>query len=261
MKTTKTVTANGIDYYCEIHGQGQPLLLLHGGLMSIELFGPTVPALAEHRQVIAVDLQGHGHTGLGDRPIRLPAIADDLAIVLAQLGYDEVDVMGYSFGGGIAFRLAVQHPERVRRLVIVSACPWQDAFYPEMLPMQAALGAAMLEQTKPTPMYQSYIKVAPRPDDFGRLLDAMGDWMRQPFDWRGDVAKVKAQTLLVFGDSDMFRIESIVELYKLFGGGQRDAGWMREHMAKNRLAIIPDVTHYELGTSPKLVATVEPFLR
>jgi pimeloyl-ACP methyl ester carboxylesterase len=255
------INANGIDYYCEIHGTGEPLLLLHGGLMSIEGFGPTLPALAEHHRVIAVDLQGHGHTPLGDRPISLAAIADDLAIVLEQLGYSQVDVVGYSFGGGIAFQLAVRHPERVRRLVIVSACPTQDSFYPEMLPMQAALGAAMIDQMKQTPMYQSYIKVAPHPGDFPRLLDRMGELMRKPFDYRADVAKVKAPTLLVFGDSDMFQLESIVEFYKLFGGGQRDAGWMREHMAKNRLAILPDVTHYEMGTSPKLVAAVESFLR
>ena len=258
---TMNVTANGIDYYYEIHGSGQPLLLLHGGLMSIEGFGPTLPALAAHRQVIAVDLQGHGHTPLGDRPISSQAIADDLDILLDQLGHKQVDVLGYSFGGAAAFRLAVQHPERVRRLVIASACVSQDAFYPEMLPQQAAVGAAMLEQMKPSPLYQSYIKVAPHPEDFPRLLDRMGEWLRRPYDWRGDVAKVQAQTLLVFGDADMCRLESIVELYKLFGGGQRDAGWGREHMPKNRLAILPDVTHYEVGTSPKLVAAVESFLR
>jgi len=254
------INANGINYYYELHGTGEPLLLLHGGLMSSDLWGPTLPALAAHRQVIAVDLQGHGHTPLGDRPITVEAIADDLEILLDGLGYKQVDVLGYSFGGGAAFRLAVQHPERVRRLVLVSACPSQDAFYPEMLPQQAAVGSAMFEQTKQSPMYQSYIKVAPHPEDFPRLLDRMGEWLRRPFDWRGDVAKIKAQTLLVFGDSDMFKLESIVELYKLFGGGQRDAGWMREHMAKNRLAILPDVTHYEVGTSPKLVAAVESFL-
>src|SRR5256885_12652162 len=131
--------------------------------------------------------------------------------------------MGYSFGGGVAFRLAVQHPERVRRLVIVSACPSQDAFYPEMLPQQAAVGAAAFDMMKQTPMYQSYVTLAPHPEDFTRLLDAMGDWMRQPFDWRSDVANVKAQTLLVFGDSDMFQLDKIVELYKLLGGGQPDA--------------------------------------
>jgi pimeloyl-ACP methyl ester carboxylesterase len=255
------IVANGIDYHYEIHGQGEPLVLLHGGLMNSDLWGPTLPALAAHHKVIAIDLQGHGRTPLGDRPIRLPAIADDLEVVLDKLGVGAVDVMGYSFGGGVAFRLAVQHPARVRRLVIVSACPWQDAFYTEMLPQQAALGAAAVEMVKQTPMYTSYVKIAPHPEEFPRLLDAMGDWMRQPFDWRADVAKVKAQTLLVFGDSDMFQLDKVIELYKLFGGGQRDAGWTREHMAKNRLAILPDVTHYEMGVSPKLVEAVEAFLR
>ena len=109
--------ANGVNYYYEIHDQGEPLLLLHGGLGSIEMFEPDLPALARERQVIAVDLQGHGRTALGERPINLKDMGDDMATLLQQLGYQQVDVMGYSMGGGVAFRLAVQHPALVRRLV------------------------------------------------------------------------------------------------------------------------------------------------
>ena len=108
---TGYIDANGVNYYYEIHGQGEPLLLLHGGLGSIEMFGPIMPALAEGRQVIAVDLHGHGRTTLGDRQISLIGMGDDMAVILEQLGYDQVDVLGYSLGGGVAFRLAVQHPE------------------------------------------------------------------------------------------------------------------------------------------------------
>src|SRR5688572_20509735 len=129
-----------------------------------------------------------------------------------------------------------------------------------MLPQQAAVGAGMAEMMKDTPMYKSYVKVAPHPDEFGKLLDQMGAWMRKPFNWADDVKKISAHTLLVVGDSDMFRLEHIVEFYHLLGGGLRDAGWQREHMSKNRLAVLPDVTHYDMFLAPQLVPTVRTFL-
>ena len=255
------VQANGINYYYEIHGSGEPLLLLHGGLGSIDMFGPVVlPALAKTRQVVAVDLHGHGRTTLGDRPINLIDIANDLAVVLGQLGYKQVDVAGYSFGGGAALRLAIQHPTVVRRLVVASAPYAQNGFFPEMLPQQAAVGAAMAEQMKETPMYKSYVAVAPNPKDFPRLLDRMGELIRRPYDWADEVKGLKMPVMLVYGDSDMIRPEHIVQFYQLLGGGLKDAGWQREHMSRNRLAILPDVTHYELFLSPDFARTILPFL-
>jgi pimeloyl-ACP methyl ester carboxylesterase len=259
-RTGHIPASGGVNYYYEIHGNGEPLLLLHGGLMSIDLSGQVLHALAKERQVIAVDLQGHGRTTLGERPIDLIAIGDDLAMVLKKLGYDSVDVMGYSFGGGAGFRLAVQHPELVRRLVIVSSPFAQDGFFPELLPQQAAVGAGMAEAMKTNPMYQSYARVAPRPEDFPRLLDRMGEYMRHPYDWTEDVKKLKGPVMLVYGDADMVRPEHVVRVYQQLGGGLKDAGWQREHMSKNRLAIIPNLTHYEMFSSPVLVATVLPFL-
>ena len=254
------VNANGIDYYYEIHGEGEPLLALHGGLGSIDMFGPSPALLAAGRQVIAVDLHGHGRTPLGDRPISLIDMGDDMAVLLERLGYRQVDAMGYSMGGGVAFRLAVQHPEMVRRLVLVSTGFSQDGFYPEMLPQQAAVSGALADTMKDTPMYTTYAAVAPHPEDFPRLLDRMGESMRQPYDFSEDVNTLRMPVMLVYGDSDMFRPEHIVEFYHLLGGGLRDAGWMREHMSQNRLAILPDLTHYEVFASPALVATVSPFL-
>ncbi|WP_026870741.1 alpha/beta fold hydrolase [Inquilinus limosus] len=252
--------AGGIGYYYEIHGQGEPLLLLHGGLGSIDMFRPLLPALTEKRQVIAVDLQGHGRTPLGDRPISLEAMGADMAAILRQLGVEQADVLGYSLGGGVGFQLAVQHPEMVRRLALVSAGYAQDGFYPEMLPQQAAVGAGMAEMMKGTPMYTSYVAVAPKPDDFPRLLDAMGALMRKPYDWSADVPKLTMPVMLVYGDSDMYRPEHVVKFYQLLGGGLRDAGWQREHMSRNRLAILPGLTHYDIFLAPQLVETVLPFL-
>jgi pimeloyl-ACP methyl ester carboxylesterase len=260
--TAKTgyAKANGIDYYYEISGQGEPLLLLHGGLGSFDMFSPILPTLTDHRTVIGVDLQGHGRTLLGDRPLDLRALGDDMSVVLEQLGYPQVDVLGYSFGGGVAFTLAAQHPGNVRRLVLVSAGFADDGFYPGIREQQKQVGAAAAEYMKDTPMYKSYAAVAPKVDDFPRLLQAIGDLMRKPYDFSEDAKKLRMPTMLVFGDSDMYRPEHVVQFYQLLGGGLQDAGWQRETMSKNRLAIIPDATHYDIFFSPQLVPTVLPFL-
>lgn len=261
-KPTKSgyLSVNGVNYHYQVHGKGEPLLLLHGGLGQFDMFGPVVTALTQTRQVIGVDLYGHGRTALTERPVSLVDMGDDMAQIIKQLGYGQVDVMGYSMGGGVGFRLAVQHPERVRRLVMVSAGYAQDGFFPEMLPMQAQVGAAMADMMKETPMYKSYAAVAPRPQDFPKLLDQMGAFMRKPYDYSEDVKKLAMPVMLVFGDSDMYRPEHIVKFYQLLGGGLKDAGWGREHMAKNRLAILPGFTHYDLFMAPSLVPTVLPFL-
>lgn len=251
---------NGIDYYYAVYGSGEPLLLLHGGLSQIEGFGPNLARLAQSRQVIGVDLQGHGRTALGDRQISLIDMGNDMAGVVKKLGYDKVDVLGYSMGGGVALQFAFQHPEMVRRLVLVSTPYAQDGFYPEMLPRQAALSAAMAEQMKDTPIYKSYAAVAPHPEEFPKLLDQMGAYMRKSYDWSADVRKLTMPVMLIYGDGDMFRPEHEVKFYQLLGGGLKDAGWQREHMAQNRLAILPNVTHYEMGFAPQMVDAALPFL-
>jgi pimeloyl-ACP methyl ester carboxylesterase len=254
------VEANGVNYYYEIQGEGEPLLLLHGGLGTHDMFAPTMPIYAENRQVISVDLHGHGRTQLGDRQIDPVDIGNDLGTVLAELGYDQVDVMGYSFGGHAALHLAASHPDNVRRVAIVASNFAREGFYPEMLPQQAAVGAAMAESMKGTPMYEAYAAVAPDPSEFPRLLDNMGAFMASPYDWREQVKSLRMPVMLVFADSDMVRPEHIVEYYQLLGGGLKDAGWQRENMAQNRLAILPGLTHYDIFLSPRLGETVRPFL-
>jgi pimeloyl-ACP methyl ester carboxylesterase len=253
-------SVNGLNYYYAVYGTGDPLLLLHGGMFHTEMFGLTLVKLAQNRQVIGVDLQGHGRTALGERQISLIDMGNDMGAVMKKVGYDKVDVLGYSMGGDVAFQFAVQHPQMVRRLVLVSTPFAQDGFYPEMLPQQAAMSAAMAERMKETPIYKSYVTIAPHPEDFPKLLDQMGAYMRKPYDWSADVKKLTMPVMLIYGDSDMFRPEHEVKFYQLLGGGLKDAGWQREHISQNRLAILPNLTHYEIGTAPELADTALPFL-
>ncbi|MCV3209745.1 alpha/beta hydrolase [Mesorhizobium sp. YC-39] len=251
---------DGLDYYYAIYGKGEPLLLLHGGLGTSDMFAPILPKLAENRTIIVVDLQGHGRTALGERPFTLEAIGDDMAAIVKALGYDQVDVMGYSLGGGVAFRMAVQHPEAVRRLVLVSTGYAADGFYAEMRGQQAQVSAAAADFMKDTPMYKSYVAVAPRPQDFPKLLDTLGNFMRNDYDYSADVAKLKMPVMLAYGDGDMYRPEHEIKFYQMLGGGMRDAGWMRENLSQNRLAILPNRTHYDVFFAPELTAAALPFL-
>ncbi|HEX2844099.1 MAG TPA: alpha/beta fold hydrolase, partial [Candidatus Limnocylindria bacterium] len=134
--TGEYAAINGINLYYESHGSGRPMVLLHGGLGSGEMFGPTLPALAANHRVIVVDLQGHGRTADIDRPLDPRLMADDVAALIDHLGLDRPDVVGYSLGGGVAMQVAFKHPDRVRRLVAVSANIRRDALPPEMLAQQ-----------------------------------------------------------------------------------------------------------------------------
>lgn len=254
------MTINGVDYWYEVRGEGEPLLLLHGGLLSAGSFEAAMPTFARGRRVIAVDLPGHGRTTLGGRPLRCEDIADDLHALLQQLGYRQVDVLGYSFGGGVALRLAVQHPAVVRRLVLVSTVFADDGWYPDIRVQQQQIGAASAPLMQRTPLYDTYQAIAPNPGDFPRLLDAMGDFMRQTYDWSADVSHLKMSVFLVFGDADSIRPAHQVKFYELLGGGLRDAGWNRENMPANRLAVVPDLTHYEAFASARVAELALPFL-
>src|SRR2546422_5831808 len=137
---------NGIKLYYETLGTCRPLILLHGGLGAIEMFGPNLPPLAKGRQVIAVDLQGHGRTADIDRPLSVQLMADDIAALIKHLGLASADVMGYSLGGGVALQTAIRHPEVVRKLVVVSTPFRRDAFYPDILAQQGQVTAAAAER-------------------------------------------------------------------------------------------------------------------
>jgi pimeloyl-ACP methyl ester carboxylesterase len=253
-------TVNGIKLYYEIQGTGRPLVLLHGGLGAIEMFGPSLPALAKGRQLIAVDLQGHGRTADIDRPLSVEFMADDIAALIKYLKLERADIMGYSLGGGVALQTAVRHPEVVNKLVIVSTPIRRNAFYPDILAQQAQVGPEAAEMMKQTPMYQLYASIAPKPEDFPRLLAKIGAAMKEDFDFSKQVAAIKATTMVVAGDADIFPPAHAVEVFGLLGGGKRDGGWDGSGRPASRLAILPGLTHYTIFSAPALAAAVIPFL-
>lgn len=251
---------NGLSLYYEIHGVGAPLVLLHGGFGATGMFGELLPALAARRQVIAVDLQGHGRTADSDRPLRIEHLADDIAALLAYLGLARATVMGYSLGGAVALQIAIRHPDRVDRLVVVSTPYTRSAWYPESLAAMDQMGAATAEPMKQTLLYQHYAAIAPRPDDWTTLWTKMGDLLRRDYNWSAEVAALAMPTMLVFGDADSVSPAHAAEFFGLLGGGQRDGGWDHSGMTPHRLAILPGTTHYDIFASPALVAAVAPFL-
>ena len=253
---------NGINLYYEIHGTGRPLVLLHGGLGSGEMFGANLTALAAEHQVILPDLQGHGRTADIDRPLEIPLMADDIAALIDHLGLEKPDVVGYSLGGGVAFFTAVKYPAKVGRLVMAAAHIRRDAIPPEMLAQQAQVSAAAAEFLKDTPMHELYQRVAPRPEDFGRLLEKIGESMAKDFDFSEEVRGLQVPTLIVAADADMAPPSHYVEIFKLLDGGLRDGGWSGEGRPKggHALAILPGLTHYNLGASPLFAAVTVSFL-
>ena len=257
------VEVDGISLWVATHGSGRPLILLHGGLMSGETFGAVLPALAEHHTVHAVDLQGHGRTADIDRPMDVRLMADDIAALIDALALDRPDVVGYSLGGGVATMTAVKHPDKVRRLVSLSANIRRSAIYPEMLAQQGQVSGAAAEMLKGTPMYELYQRVAPRPEDFPRLLDKIGELMSHDFDFTEEVRGLQVPTLVAAADADMAPPSHYVEVFGLLDGGQRDGGWMGEGRPKggHALAIIPGTTHYDVGESPLFAAVALDFLR
>ena len=243
-----SITVNGMQIHVEEHGTGKPLVLLHGGIMASEAFGPNIAALAEHRRVIAIHLQGHGHTPDVDRPLRFETLADDVAAVIRALDLGKADLLGYSFGGGVALQTAIRHPDVVDRLVVVSAAARRTGFYPEVrtafdhMDTQAAQIGAHVAQS---PLGKLYPQV-----NWETAFRKMGELQSRDYDWMPQVSAIQAQTMLVFADADAITLDHIAEFYKALGGGQRDAGLDGSLRAAARLAIVPGATHYNLlGTT------------
>jgi pimeloyl-ACP methyl ester carboxylesterase len=256
---------NDVEVYYEIHGSGKPLVLLHGGFGALEMFGPVLTALATRRQVIGIDLQGHGRTlPFDSRPMSFEAMATDVAELITWLGYEKVDVIGYSLGGNTALRVAIDHPEVVDRLVPVS-CVYAFAGWHEYnqqgMKGQAADIAATIEGMKQTPMYEMYRQLMPDAEaNWPKSVTQMAAFVGEDFDWSAEIGKITAPTMLVVGDWDSVRTAHAASFFELLGGGKQDAGWDGSGMNANRLAILPGVTHYTMFADPRLAATALGFL-
>jgi pimeloyl-ACP methyl ester carboxylesterase len=248
---------NGLNMYIEIHGEGQPLVLLHGALSAIgTTFGKLLPHLAKERQVIAVEMQGHGHTADIERPLRYEQLANDIAALLNQIGIDCADLFGWSLGAGVALQTAIRHPESVRKLVLASVTYNSGGLYPELL--------AGIEHSKPedlagTPFYEEYSRIAPHPQDFPRLFDKQQQLDREGQDWPVEAIRaIKAPALLIIGDSDIVRPEHTVELFRLLGGGVPGD---LVGLPRSQLAVLPGTTHVTLVERAEwLVSMITAFL-
>jgi pimeloyl-ACP methyl ester carboxylesterase len=238
----------------EEHGAGDPLVLLHGGIGASEIFDPLIPALAADRRVLAVDLPGHGASPGDDHPLRPHLIADDLVEQLTG----PVDLLGYSLGGEVALRTAIQHPAFVRNLILVSTTFSRDGNFPEVLQAMDGMSEDAAEPMRQSPAYAHYERVAPR-NEWRTLVAKTAELLKVDYDWGDELAGLP-RTLLVFADADSIRPAHVAEFYAKLGGGLRDAGWDGSAQPENRLAVLPGRSHYDVLGSPLLVPAILEFL-
>lgn len=252
---------NGVEVYFEVHGAGDPLVLLHGGFGAIQMFGPALDALARSRMVIGVDLQGHGRTRPFDRPMTFENMAADVAGLVRWLGHERADVVGYSLGGGVALNVGIHHPEIVRRLVLVSTPYARSGWHRFNLDGMSQIGPASAEGMRQTPMYEMYAAIAPDPvSDWPKLHAQVGSLLNTDYDYSAAIPDLPMPTTLIVGDWDAVRTAHTVRFFELLGGGLEDAGWDGGGMNANRLAILPGLTHYNIFGSPVLVETIDRVL-
>jgi pimeloyl-ACP methyl ester carboxylesterase len=258
--TSGVLRVNGIELTYQIVGDGTPLILLHGGFGSVEMFGPNVELLAAGRQVIGIDLQSHGRSPATDRPMRFETMADDVAVMIRHLGFQRASIMGFSLGGAVGLRTAIQHPEVVERLVLVSTVFKRQGWYPEMTAGMDAMGPETAGPLMQSPMYEVYQRIAPRVEDWSHLVRQVSEVVKVDYDWSADIPGLTIPVMIVIGDADGLPPSHAVEFFRLLGGGKRDASWDRSGMTHHRLAILPGVTHYDINVVPALSAAVIPFL-
>jgi len=252
---------NELDMYYEVHGDGRPLLLLHGAYMTADMMGTLATGLATIRQVIVPEMQAHGRTADADRPITYEQMADDTAALMRHLELDQADVFGYSMGGATALQLAIRHPALVRRLVVASAGYRYDSMPPEALAMFPSITPELFAGT---PMEAAYRELAPNPGDFPALVGKLTQLDTTPYAWpEADIRAIEAPTLVVLGDADGVRLEHGVELFKLRGGG---AMGDLSGLPASQLAVLPGTSHFVppgagvLDRADWLLAMIAPFL-
>ena len=229
---------NELQMYYEVHGEGPPLVLLHGAYMSAEAMRPLAEGLAGNRQVIVPEAQAHARTADVDRPLTYEQMGDDVAALLRELGHEQADVVGYSMGGAAALRLAIQHPELVRRLVVISAGYRYDGMPAEAIAMFPSITPEMFAGS---PMEADYQRLAPDPAHFPVLVDKLKTLDTTDFAWDDEVRAMTTPTLIVAGDADGVTAEHAVNMFKLRGGG---AMGDLSGLPESQLAILPGTTHF-----------------
>jgi pimeloyl-ACP methyl ester carboxylesterase len=252
------VPVNGLNMYYEIHGTGQPLVLLHGAFSAIGTsFGQVLPELAKSRQVVAFELQGHGRTADIDRPLSLEGMAEDVAAALKELRIESADVFGYSTGAAVSLRLAISHPDLVRKLVIASVTYNLGGVHPGLMDGLAEMKAEMMFGS---PWHEEYMRIAPNPEDFGTLFAKKTQMDKEMQDLPAEaIQAIKAPTLLIIGDSDLVRPEHAVEMFRLLGGGV--FGDTPAGLPNSQLAVLPGTSHVTVvNRADLLLAIIPPFL-
>jgi pimeloyl-ACP methyl ester carboxylesterase len=239
-----TVSVNGLEMYYEIHGEGQPLVLLHGAFSAIGTsFGELLPGLAEGRKVVAFELQGHGHTADIDRPLSQESMADDVVAAIDGLELGPVDVLGYSMGGFVALLVAIRNPEVVRKLVVMSVGYTLEGVHPGLMD---GLGEMTPEMMHGSQFHDEYLRIAPRPEDFDRLFAKKAEMDRRTEDLSADD--------MMIGDSDLITPEHAVEMFRLRGGGV--FGDMPPGMPASQLAVIPGASHVSIASRAEVVVPI-----
>ncbi|GAO41749.1 putative hydrolase [Flavihumibacter petaseus NBRC 106054] len=240
---------NGIKVYYEIYGQGQPIVLLHGAFYTIEMnWAELIPGLSKTRKVIAIELQGHGHSPYAERKLDLKSLASDVEQIMNYLKVDSADVAGYSMGGSVAYQFAVQFPKRLKKLVIISSTYKSTGWLPEV---NNALNDFKPEFFDDSPLKTGYEAVAPDKAKWRSFLDQMIVFAGETFDI-GDssIARISSPVLLIAGDNDGLDKVELMKTYQLLGGGI--IGDMAP-MPKSQLAIVPAQNHVSLMTQTKTI--------
>ena len=229
---------NGLKMYYEVYGKGKPIVLLHGSYMNIPLnWAHIIPLLAKDRQVIVTEMQGHGRTRDISRAFTYEGMADDVSGLLKHLKIDSADILGYSMGGGVAFQVAVRHPEQVRRLVVLSGTYTHDGWWPDV---EASFATFTPDMFKGSPIQKQYDSLGNDPAHFPEFVRKVISIDLKPYDWSKDVKKIQAPMFMAIGDADGIRYEHALDLFRAKGGGKMGD---IHGLPQSRLAIIPGTTH------------------
>jgi pimeloyl-ACP methyl ester carboxylesterase len=255
--TTGYAPVNGLRMYYEVHGSGDPVVLLHGAFMTItNNWTGWIDELSKKRKVIAIEMQGHGRTADIDREFSDEHLADDVAALLDYLKIPRADFIGYSMGGGVAMQCAIRHPNKVRKVVVISSAFRRDGMVKEG---REAIPKLTADVFKGSPIETEYKKLSPTPDDFPKFVKRVLATGSKGHDIGADELKAtKAPMFFIHGDADGIRLEHIADMFRLKGGGVH--GDMQPRSA-SRLAILPNTTHVTLMfRMPVIVPMVNDFL-